>query len=194
MALLARGVDQPSCEGEAQGPFRTLVGDGPSQIRDRPHGDGRRPRLPPRPADGAMPASRTGRPGPTARGPRRGVGRRIPALGTGLNPTTALGTMEAVPSPGRGSRARSDRRPGQGIRHPSPTVLLEPSRVRPRANPPPRVGRGDLIRQSGKARSQRNPAVLASVNQLKGWFGCFKPRTYLTRGLKTEAGPSTSCT
>ncbi len=38
MALLARGVDQPSCEGEAQSPFRTLVGDGPSQIRDRQYG------------------------------------------------------------------------------------------------------------------------------------------------------------
>ena len=42
-------------------------------------------------------------------------------------------------------------------------------------------------------RSQGNPEVPASTNRLEGWFGRFKPRARLTRGLKTEAGPSTSC-
>ncbi len=37
-------------------------------------------------------------------------------------------------------------------------------------------------------RSQDNPKVPASTNRLEGWFGRFKPRAHLTRGLKTEAG------
>ncbi len=37
-------------------------------------------------------------------------------------------------------------------------------------------------------RSQGHSKVPASTNRLEGWFGCFKPRTRLTRGLKTEAG------
>ena len=37
-------------------------------------------------------------------------------------------------------------------------------------------------------RSQENPKVPASTNRLEGWFGRFKPRARLTRGLKTEAG------
>ena len=37
-------------------------------------------------------------------------------------------------------------------------------------------------------RSQGNPKVPASTNRLEGWFGRFKPRARLTRGLKTEAG------
>ena len=37
-------------------------------------------------------------------------------------------------------------------------------------------------------RSQHNPKVPASTNRLEGWFGRFKPRTRLTRGLKTGAG------
>ena len=37
-------------------------------------------------------------------------------------------------------------------------------------------------------RSQGNPKVLASTNRREGWFGRFKPRARLTRGLKTEAG------
>ena len=37
-------------------------------------------------------------------------------------------------------------------------------------------------------RSQHNPKVPASTNRLEGWFGRFKPRARLTRGLKTEAG------
>ena len=36
--------------------------------------------------------------------------------------------------------------------------------------------------------SQRNPKVSASTNWLERWFGRFKPRARLTRGLKTEAG------
>ena len=35
-------------------------------------------------------------------------------------------------------------------------------------------------------RSQHNLKVPASTNQLEGWFGRFKPRARLTRGLKTE--------
>ena len=37
-------------------------------------------------------------------------------------------------------------------------------------------------------RSQHKPKVPASTNRLEGWFGRFKPRARLTRGLKTEAG------
>ena len=37
-------------------------------------------------------------------------------------------------------------------------------------------------------RSQENPTVPATTNRLEGWFGRFKPRARLTRGLKTEAG------
>ncbi len=37
-------------------------------------------------------------------------------------------------------------------------------------------------------RSQDHPGVPASTNRLEGWFGRFKPRARLTRGLKTEAG------
>ena len=37
-------------------------------------------------------------------------------------------------------------------------------------------------------RSQHNPKVPASTHRLEGWFGRFKPRARLTRGLKTEAG------
>ena len=37
--------------------------------------------------------------------------------------------------------------------------------------------------------SQGNPKVSASTNRLEGWFGRFKPRARLTRGLKTEVGP-----
>ncbi|MXZ42676.1 MAG: hypothetical protein F4Z18_13130 [Caldilineaceae bacterium SB0666_bin_21] len=37
-------------------------------------------------------------------------------------------------------------------------------------------------------RSQENPKVPATTNRLEGWFGRFKPRARLTRGLKTEAG------
>ena len=37
-------------------------------------------------------------------------------------------------------------------------------------------------------RSQGNPKVPTSTNRLEGWFGCFKPRARLTRGLKTEVG------
>ncbi len=43
-------------------------------------------------------------------------------------------------------------------------------------------GWNDLVR------SQRDPTVPASTNRLEGWFGRFKPRARLTRGLKTEAG------
>ena len=35
--------------------------------------------------------------------------------------------------------------------------------------------------------SQHDPKVPASTNRLEGWFGHFKPRARLTRGLKTEA-------
>ena len=31
--------------------------------------------------------------------------------------------------------------------------------------------------------------VPASTNRIEGWFGCFKPRVRLIRGLKTEDGP-----
>jgi len=37
-------------------------------------------------------------------------------------------------------------------------------------------------------RNQDHPRVPASTNRLEGWFGRFKPRARLTRGLKTEAG------
>ena len=37
-------------------------------------------------------------------------------------------------------------------------------------------------------RSQDHPGVPASTNRLEGWFGRFKPRARLTRGLKTETG------
>ena len=33
-----------------------------------------------------------------------------------------------------------------------------------------------------------NPKVSATINRLEGWFGRFKPRARLARGLKTEAG------
>jgi len=36
--------------------------------------------------------------------------------------------------------------------------------------------------------SQRNPKVPASTHRLEGWFGRFKPRASLARGLKTETG------
>ena len=42
-------------------------------------------------------------------------------------------------------------------------------------------------------RSQGNPKVPASTNRLEGWFGRFKPRARLARGLKTEPRPSISC-
>lgn len=42
-------------------------------------------------------------------------------------------------------------------------------------------------------RSHGNPKVPASTNQLEGWFDRFKSRVRLTRGLKTELEPSTSC-
>ena len=42
--------------------------------------------------------------------------------------------------------------------------------------------RADLVR------SERDPDVPASTNRIEGWFGCFKPRARLARGLKTEAG------
>ena len=42
-------------------------------------------------------------------------------------------------------------------------------------------------------RSQGNPKVPASTNRLEGWFGRFKLRARLPRGLKTRRGPSTSC-
>lgn len=37
-------------------------------------------------------------------------------------------------------------------------------------------------------RSQRNPKVSTSTNRLDGWFGRFKSRAWLTRGLETEVG------
>ena len=37
-------------------------------------------------------------------------------------------------------------------------------------------------------RSQRTPDIPVSTNHLEGWFGRFKLRARLTRGLKTEAG------
>ena len=37
-------------------------------------------------------------------------------------------------------------------------------------------------------RNQGSPKVPASTNRLEGWFGRFKPRARLTRGLKTETG------
>ena len=37
-------------------------------------------------------------------------------------------------------------------------------------------------------RSQHNPQVPTCTSRLEGWFGRFKPRVRLTRGLKTEAG------
>ncbi|MCY3660704.1 MAG: hypothetical protein OXG36_17000 [Caldilineaceae bacterium] len=37
-------------------------------------------------------------------------------------------------------------------------------------------------------RSRGDPKVPASTNRLEGWFGRFKPRARLARGLKTEAG------
>ena len=37
-------------------------------------------------------------------------------------------------------------------------------------------------------RSQGNPKVSSTTNQLEGWFGRFKLRARLMQGLKTEAG------
>ncbi|MYA05498.1 MAG: hypothetical protein F4X04_10020 [Holophagales bacterium] len=37
-------------------------------------------------------------------------------------------------------------------------------------------------------RSERDPDVPAPPNRIEGWFGHFKPRARLARGLKTEAG------
>ena len=48
-------------------------------------------------------------------------------------------------------------------------------------------------RRHDLVRSQGNSKVTASTNRLEGWFGRFKPRARLARGLKAEAGPSTSC-
>ena len=37
-------------------------------------------------------------------------------------------------------------------------------------------------------RSQHDPNVPASTNRIEGWFGRFKPRARLARGLMTETG------
>ena len=37
-------------------------------------------------------------------------------------------------------------------------------------------------------RSQGNLKGSTSAHRLEGWFGRFKPRAYLIRGLKTETG------
>ncbi|MCY3657780.1 MAG: hypothetical protein OXG36_02015 [Caldilineaceae bacterium] len=37
-------------------------------------------------------------------------------------------------------------------------------------------------------RSQWDLGISVSTNRLEGWIGCFKPRTWLARGLKTETG------
>lgn len=39
-----------------------------------------------------------------------------------------------------------------------------------------------------RVRSERDPDVPASTNRIEGWFGRFKPRARLARGLKTDAG------
>ena len=45
-----------------------------------------------------------------------------------------------------------------------------------------------VVRWHDLVRSQRNANIPAPTNRLEGWFGRFKPRARLTRGLKTEAG------
>ena len=47
---------------------------------------------------------------------------------------------------------------------------------------------------SDLVRCARDPDVPASTNHIEGWFGRFKPRARLARGLKTEAGALNSCT
>ena len=60
-----------------------------------------------------------------------------------------------------------------------------------RVRPQPEVG--DLLWHLVECwhdlvRSQGNPKASASTNRLEGWFGRFKPRAHLTRGLKTGTG------
>ena len=45
-----------------------------------------------------------------------------------------------------------------------------------------------VVRGHDLVRSQHHPQVPASTTRREGWFGRFKPRARLTRGLKTEAG------
>ena len=45
-----------------------------------------------------------------------------------------------------------------------------------------------VSRWNDPVRSQHNPKVSATTNQLEGWLGRLKPRARLTRGLKTEVG------
>ncbi len=60
---------------------------------------------------------------------------------------------------------------------------------RVRLSPPVReLLRHLMERWHDLVRSQRDPDILTNTNRLEGWFGRFKPRARLTRGLKTEAG------
>ncbi len=45
-----------------------------------------------------------------------------------------------------------------------------------------------LERWHNLMRSPRGPDIPASAHRLEGWFGRFKPRVWLARGPKTEAG------
>ena len=68
-------------------------------------------------------------------------------------------------------------------------ILQRLARERPVAAGPVLLALWHLVtRWHDLVRSQHNPKVPASTNRLEGWFGRFKPRARLTRGLKTEAG------
>ncbi len=45
-----------------------------------------------------------------------------------------------------------------------------------------------VVRWHDLVRSERHPDIPASTIRLEGWFGRYKLRSRLTRGLKTEAG------
>ena len=45
-----------------------------------------------------------------------------------------------------------------------------------------------LERWHNLMRSPRGPDIPASAHRLEGWFGRFKPRVWLARGPKAEAG------
>ena len=62
----------------------------------------------------------------------------------------------------------------QGVIRLSPPVLALVEHVMDRWN--------DLVR------CVRDPSIPSSTNRLEGWFGRFKPRAWLARGLKTPQG------
>ncbi|MXZ42316.1 MAG: hypothetical protein F4Z18_11180 [Caldilineaceae bacterium SB0666_bin_21] len=75
--------------------------------------------------------------------------------------------------------------PGASTRIPRPTWTGTCSRERPLEAGPTLLALWKTVMQ-GRVRGQAAPIGSASANRLEGWFGRFKPRTRLTRGLKTR--------